>query len=249
LAGDLDDQLGGNSTFLLKNGKDFFLGIYATCMRDLKDMRYFDNVLSPQVHNRIFEFLQQSGWQFGWKSQVERDTFSFWHKHFAGSMDADHRGVEQYDCAVELSQKAPLLHAFWLYLSRHGPLQHHTLVRCYANGQPFGTDGTVHTDSINPASFTSVYYPCPRWSPSWGGETVLFNKEETDIIACIYPKPNRLFIFNGMLPHVARGVARICPVLRITLMYKTEWSQPATKPSSESTRAMRAIPDANSSRT
>jgi SM-20-related protein len=212
-------------------------------------MRYFDDVLPPQVHNKIFQFLEQPGWQYGWKSQVERDKFSFWHKHFAGSMDADHRGVKQYNCAVELSQKAPLLHDFWLYLSRQGPLKNHTLVRCYANGQPYGSDGTVHTDSINPASFTSVYYPCPRWSPSWGGETILFNKEETDIIACIYPKPNRLFMFNGVVPHIARGVARICPVLRITLMYKTEWSPPTTKHSSENTRAVHAIPAANSSHT
>ena len=49
-----------------------------------------------------------------------------------------------------------------------------------------------------------------------------FNQEETDILASIYPKPNRLLIFSGIVPHVARGVSRICPVLRITLMFKTE---------------------------
>jgi SM-20-related protein len=54
------------------------------------------------------------------------------------------------------------------------------------------------------------------------GETVFFNQEETDIIASIYPKPNRLVMFQGTIPHTARGVSRICPVLRITLMFKTE---------------------------
>ena len=98
----------------------------------------------------------------------------------------------------------------------------HTLMRCYANGQPYGSDGSLHTDSASPRSFTSVYYPHGRWSPNWGGETLFFNQEETDIVASIYPKPNRLVIFSGTVPHVARGVSRICPVLRITLMFKTE---------------------------
>jgi SM-20-related protein len=50
----------------------------------------------------------------------------------------------------------------------------------------------------------------------------VFNPEKTDIIAAVYPQPNRLAVFRGSLPHVARGVARICPVLRITLMFKVE---------------------------
>jgi hypothetical protein len=33
---------------------------------------------------------------------------------------------------------------------------------------------------------------------------------------------DRLVIFRGNYPHVARGVSRTCPALRITLMFKTE---------------------------
>jgi SM-20-related protein len=28
-------------------------------------------------------------------------------------------------------------------------------------------------------------------------------------------------VFPGLIPHVARGVSRTCPMLRITLMFKT----------------------------
>jgi SM-20-related protein len=31
-----------------------------------------------------------------------------------------------------------------------------------------------------------------------------------------------MLMFEGTLPHVARGVSRICPVMRVTLMFKTE---------------------------
>jgi SM-20-related protein len=67
-----------------------------------------------------------------------------------------------------------------------------------------------------------VYYPHHSWHPDWGGDTVIFNQEKTDIIGCVYPRSNRMLIFDGTIPHVARGVSRICPVLRVTLMFKTD---------------------------
>jgi 2OG-Fe(II) oxygenase superfamily len=126
----------------------------------------------------------------------------------------------KYDCAEEVKGKAPLIFAFWQHLSTT-LFKGHTLVRCYANAQAYGSDGTIHTDSRSDDSYTAVYYPHAFWSPDWGGETVLFNFDKTDIVASIYPKPNRLLVFKGNIPHVARGVSRICPVLRVTLMFKS----------------------------
>jgi SM-20-related protein len=51
---------------------------------------------------------------------------------------------------------------------------------------------------------------------------VFFNREQTDIVASIYPRPGRLVVFRGMTAHVVRGVSRTCSALRITLMFKTE---------------------------
>jgi SM-20-related protein len=50
---------------------------------------------------------------------------------------------------------------------------------------------------------------------------VFFTQDGSDILASIYPKPNRLIVFPGAIPHVARGISRTCPKLRITLMFKT----------------------------
>jgi SM-20-related protein len=190
---------------------------------------YLDDVLKPDVHQRVHDFVTQNNWTWGWKSQPKTDMFAFWHKHYAGSLTSDHE-EKQYDCAEELGKKAPLLHGFWQFLA-NGVLKGHRLERCYANAFAYGCEGQLHTDAVSPTSFTSVYYPQLRWSPNWGGETVLFNKEETDVVGCVYPKPNRLFVFPGHMPHVARGVTRVCPMLRVTLMFKTEWSQPVTKTS------------------
>jgi SM-20-related protein len=187
-----------------------------------------ENALAETRRKGIFEFLNQSGWQFGWKSDPKADPYSFWHKHFAGSIHPDHFVKEgrgrQYACAEELLRNAPLIYEMWQHLQETA-LSGHVLTRCYANGHAFGSDGSVHTDSLADRSFTSVYYPHEKWDPNWGGETVLFNKDKSDTIASIYPRPNRLATFRGTIPHVARGVSRVCPVMRITLMFKTEVSE------------------------
>jgi SM-20-related protein len=184
-----------------------------------------DNVLRDDQRGAVYDFLREPGWKFGWKSRRKVDEFSFFHKHFAGYVRAENSAPDQkadhYDCADELQCNAPLIYGLWLGLQKTA-MKGRTLMRCYANGLGFGSDGTLHTDSRVPNSFTSIYYPHDRWSPNWGGETVFFTHEDGDIIASVYPKPNRLVLFNGTIWHVARGVSRMCPVLRITLMFKTE---------------------------
>jgi SM-20-related protein len=177
-----------------------------------------DNVLREPQRAALFAFLQEPGWKFGWKSSRKRDLFSFWHKHFAGHRNA--RNEEPYACADELLRNAPLVFELWLNLSQ-SVFRGHTLMRAYANAHAYGGDGTLHTDSKKPNARTAVYYPHAAWLPDWGGETVLFNDDQTDIITSIYPKPNRLVSFPGCMPHVARGVSRSCPELRIALAFKT----------------------------
>lgn len=182
-----------------------------------------DNILPDAARQALNNSLHgdnvRAGWKFGWKSRSTEDAFSFWHRHFAGYINIAEE-ANAYDCEPEIAD-FPLIHDLWFYLSS-GPLAGHRLIRCYANGHTYGSDGTVHVDTKLAGSYTSVYYPHRVWSPDWGGETVFFNEDRTDIIACVYPKPNRLVVFDGRIPHVARGVSRLCPVLRVTLMFKTD---------------------------
>jgi SM-20-related protein len=179
-----------------------------------------------QFRRNLYDFLAGPGWNFGWKSNT-KNQFSFWHKHFAGNKLPDHeKGGEQYNCLEELQKNAPLVAELWRLIDVKAP---NVLVRAYANGMPFGTEGSIHTDSISDKSFTFIYYPHLAWWPDWGGETVFFNKDYTDIIDCVFPKAGRLIAFNGTIPHVARSVSRTCPEIRITLMFKTEVRDEATQ--------------------
>jgi SM-20-related protein len=185
-----------------------------------------NDVLPDEHRATVNNFLHvgsgDAGWKFGWRSSYNKaDSFMFWHRHFGGYR---HSGgdANPYDCEPEL-EPFPIILAFWRYLASD-LLRGHRLIRCYANGATYGSDGTLHTDSKVPGTYTCVYYPHSGWHPDWGGETVFFNQEKTDIIASVYPRPNRMLVFDGTIPHVARGVSRTCPVLRVTLMFKTDTS-------------------------
>jgi len=182
------------------------------------DVVIMDDVLPTRQCATLHDFLHEAAWRFGWKSASKTDQFSFWHAHFAGHRKA--KKEKEYPCADELATTAPLVFEMWEHL-HDTVFAGHTLVRCYANAHSYGTDGTIHTDSKKADSHTAVYYPHDEWLPNWAGETVIFNDDRSDIIAAVYPRPNRMAIFRGNSPHVARGVSRTCPVLRITLMFKT----------------------------
>jgi SM-20-related protein len=180
-----------------------------------------DDLLPEAERKAVYDYLHAGGWKFGWKSHGKTDVYSFWHKHFAGHRKLGGESREKYPCAEELALNSPFLHALWSGL-QPTMFEGHTLYRCYANAFAYGSDGTIHTDSKAPNSFTAVYYPHAEWQPNWSGETVLFNNTHDDIVASVYPKPNRLLVLRGNIPHVARGVSRTCPKLRVTLMFKTE---------------------------
>lgn len=178
------------------------------------------NDLLPVGEQRALDaFLNLGGWSYGWRSHEGAASQAFWHKHFAGTRDG-RDAVAPADVEAELARRAPPVHAFWQGLKR-SHLAGHVLERCYANGLPYGCDGATHTDSLEQGACTSVYYPHAHWDVDWGGETVLFNPDKTDILAAVYPQPNRLLIFPGFVFHVARGVSRACPSMRVTLMFKT----------------------------
>jgi SM-20-related protein len=194
--------------------------------------RVYDDVLPPERQKELCEYLSLPGWEWGWRSNRNEDNYRFFHKHFAGSRRADRRDQKTgkvldagHDCEDELRDHAPLIWLFWKDI-QSVLLVGHTLIRSYANGLQYGSDGTLHTDSVVPWSYTCVYYPHETWDPNWAGETMFFNESRTEVVGVSHPRPNRMCVFPGTVQHVARGVSRTCPVLRITLMFKTEFRSP-----------------------
>jgi SM-20-related protein len=180
----------------------------------------FDGLLKPEEQRAVWTYLNQPGWAYGGYSSAEAAGDRYLYKHFAG-YENDTRTVRPAaEIEEELARNAPILSGMWQAL-KGGPLQGAALARCYANGMAGGVEGGLHLDSNIESHLTCIYYPHPEWRPDFAGETVLFNPAGDDIIGSIYPRPNRLAVFAGTIPHVARPMSRRCNGLRISLMFKT----------------------------
>jgi SM-20-related protein len=183
-------------------------------------VRVFDNLLAQSDQAAIWGFLSQPGWAYGGFSAEGPEADCYFYKHFAGYRKDGQEARDAAGIEAELAQTAPILANMWIAL-KAGPLAGQALSRCYANAMAGGVEGGLHLDSNVETHLTSIYYPHPVWSPNFGGETLLFNTAGDEIVAAIYPKPNRLAVFAGTIPHVARPMSRRRSELRITLMFKT----------------------------
>lgn len=176
-----------------------------------------DNFLPPAEHAAVWAFLNEGGWSFG--AYSKDDGAKYFYKHLAGFRKSGEEYEARGRIEAELAQH-PLLQAVWERL-KAGPLAGHVLGRCYANGMPAGTEGGLHLDSNIPSHMTAIYYPHPAWDPDLAGETLFYNPTRDEVLAAVYPKPNRMVIFPGTIPHVARPISTRARDMRITLMFKT----------------------------
>lgn len=176
-----------------------------------------DNFLDTNQLAELQNFFQINVlWTYGWQSDVEKTPFSHWNHDFLNTPTSNQ---DNYEHLLAHSQALAPIYKVWRKLKAER-LQDHSLVRCYANAHTFGVEGYPHVDSRKPGNFTTIVYVNPIWKPEWAGETVFIN-DLGDIAHAVLPKPGRITIFDGRLTHAARGLSRICPAMRVTLMFKT----------------------------
>ena len=181
----------------------------------------YEDVLQEPLRSEVAEFLKSTSWQFGGTSDKTGRSYPYWYKHFAGVFDQKDLGTEIRDCSDRLEREAPIIATVWDYL-KDRIFRDHILVRCYANSYPYGSEGAVHLDADDPRHYTAIFYPNSIWDLNWAGETIFFRLQQPpEILTAVWPRPNRLVLFQGIIPHVARGISRSCPLLRTTLMFKT----------------------------
>ena len=94
----------------------------------------------------------------------------------------------------------------------------HEIKNNYASGYLYGTHHEIHKD-YDKGGFTVMFYLNKIWDVSYGGETIFVNNLG-DITNSIIPKPGRVAIFDGSIPHAAREVSRICVELRMVATFK-----------------------------
>ena len=86
------------------------------------------------------------------------------------------------------------------------------------NGQQWIHNTTVHQDCTCDNGISFVYYVNKNWQESWGGPTRIQMGEEW---VEVYPKPGRICLFKGNIPHHGMPPNETYKGLRASLVYKT----------------------------
>lgn len=149
------------------------------------DVEVLDDYLNKVEHEQMGEFLQGPGWGYGAQSHKGNTASRYWFKHFAGFWEAPTAGLDRHTQAEQELSQYPLIEAMWQKVRGRSQL-----LRCYANGYPFGAEGGLHKDAMGAEHFTLLYYPHSRWHPNWAGETLFFDERSNDLLCAVYPKPN-----------------------------------------------------------
>lgn len=178
-----------------------------------------DDFAPLPLQQAMSELTRNSIWKYGWRSNARRDRYCYWHAHIAGG-----DGESRINCEAELASKTQFAAAYALFkLLQLGPLRGHELLRVYLNSHTFGVEGYVHQDNKDTENyFSTVYYAHPVWHQNWSGDTVFFNRDESDILTSVFPRPGRAVTFHGAIPHCARAPSRDCNELRVSLVFKTQ---------------------------
>jgi len=170
--------------------------------------RKIESILPIDIANRISRHVLSTGFRYGHRS-TQSMGYAHWSRDYGGGT------VEN---GLDISESlSPLMTQAWSHLQKNVGAGM-TLLRCYANAHTFGTEGYPHTDSERNGDLTVVIYLNQNWRREWGGETVIYNGDE--IVHAELPKFNSGLCFAGNAFHVAKPVSRICPELRVTLMFK-----------------------------
>lgn len=173
-----------------------------------KDFNIIKSILPPALLEVIKKDIAEGGWTYGWRSHPTIG-FGHWNHDIGGTWSSN--GLDITHELPEFYQRA------WQHLKTNY-FPNHTLVRCYANAHTYGVEGYPHQDSARDYDRTIVIYLNNNWRREWGGETMIYSGNQ--ILHAELPEYNSGLEFKSNLWHCAKPVTRICPELRMTLMFK-----------------------------
>ena len=146
----------------------------------------------------------QAHWRFGQKSD-ESTIYPMWFQHY-------------YDCKPHLGSgyRDGTYEGLQAIGNRFMDIvgDEYILLRNMVAGNTFGQDGDIHKDWLEESeSLTGVLYLNRRWEDNWGGETIVYNKEQTELEISKF-EAGKLIVFDGSNPHIGKGPQRACGELR-----------------------------------
>ena len=161
-------------------------------------IEYVDNFLEEHIAQLIDMQLREVSWKYDYDS-VKDGSNKHWHLFLGHKVG-------------EIGEFVPI----WNQISNKYDYE---MERAYLNAHTHGIEPHIHRDD---GDMTFIYYPRMDWRIDWGGGTVIYDNEISNITDHINYKGNRLIKFDAHLPHQAQPVSRECYQLRTCVVFKTK---------------------------
>ena len=161
-------------------------------------VEYIDNFLEEHIAQLIDMQLREVSWKYDYDS-VKGGSNKHWHIFLGHNVG-------------EIGEFVPI----WNQISNKYDYE---MERAYLNAHTHGIEPHIHRDD---GDVTFIYYPRMDWKNEWGGGTVIYDNEVSNITDHINYKGNRLIKFDAHLPHQAQPVSRECYQLRTCVVFKTK---------------------------
>lgn len=180
-----------------------------------EDILVLDDVVPFETQRRIAETVKKEMWGYEWRTAHD-DLYPVWGRNVVAPRTA---GQNSEPALLRDTQQADASEIWQIFTKSF--LRGHSLMRAFVIGFNHGTEGYVHADNIDPETAgqmgnglnldnyrSTILFAVNDWQASWGGEMVIYNREMTDILQVIEPKPFRIISFPGLLPHKPNGPTR-----------------------------------------
>lgn len=162
----------------------------------------YPNWVEPNGVGALWHYtVSQPKWRFGQKSN--NDTiFPMWFQAFYDTFKDE--WTTDYEDLHELARA-------WNVLIG----DEYKMVRIMLSGNTYGQDGDIHDDWQVPGeSLTGVLYLNTKWQDNWGGETVVYDRNNPNYCEISKLQAGKLIVFDGSNPHIGKGPQRNCGELR-----------------------------------
>ena len=158
-----------------------------------------DNFFSPSVQNKLFTTIMNSNFRIGWTDSLEVQHRAHPCFHSPYSFE-DVKGLKILDT---------VLRAF-----KDKNITVENYEKCIINLTKNHDVNYIHNHEDQ---IVFLHYSNLTWNPEWGGETVFYESNGTDIMESSPYVPNRAIIFDGEIKHTIKAQNILGPSYRFTM--------------------------------
>ena len=170
----------------------------------------YDNVL-PEIDAQLIDKIMSDRefyWQYYHRSNSKVEIYHWFRMAGRTKVEIENNGFEW-------------LLPFWDHLMNKYDLEEKYGVeqfrRIYFNAHTYGVEPRPPRDD---GDFTMMYYPLLSWRKDWGGGTIIWNEDTSEVEKHVAYTGNRLVVFPARRLHQAQPIHIDCYKLRSVIVFK-----------------------------